>query len=177
MSLHTTTGLCPALKEDIYSSHVGDINDTSYEDLFSTLTETDDIHGRWSVETSLSSREFLHPQYGNIEIAFDEHNKLMLMSSQDDKTTNSILINGTISASEKHQQQQQQHVQKPRSDDRQKCVVAFINHHLSMTNCRRYCRSMGASSFRWFEEGCCECLGKFCIHYGLNEPKCSIEYD
>jgi hypothetical protein len=31
---------------------------------------------------------------------------------------------------------------------------------------------MGANSYRWFHEGCCECVGNNCVNYGLNESKC-----
>jgi len=31
---------------------------------------------------------------------------------------------------------------------------------------------MGSSSYRWFLDGCCECVGRNCVNYGLNESKC-----
>lgn len=63
-----------------------------------------------------------------------------------------------------------------RATSQQKCAVAFINRQLDMSQCKRYCRSMGASSYRWFHEGCCECVGKFCLRYGIDIPKCQIDY-
>lgn len=26
--------------------------------------------------------------------------------------------------------------------------------------------------FRWFHDGCCECVGSTCINYGVNESRC-----
>ena len=31
---------------------------------------------------------------------------------------------------------------------------------------------MGASAYRWFQDGCCECVGQNCINYGINECRC-----
>lgn len=54
------------------------------------------------------------------------------------------------------------------------CTVAFINRPLGMAKCKKSCTKMGASQFRWFHEGCCECIGEYCFNYGLGEPKCEI---
>ncbi len=27
--------------------------------------------------------------------------------------------------------------------------------------------------FRWFHDGCCECVGHQCINYGINQSRCS----
>ena len=32
---------------------------------------------------------------------------------------------------------------------------------------------MGASAAKWFEDGCCECVGYNCVNYGINESRCS----
>lgn len=32
---------------------------------------------------------------------------------------------------------------------------------------------MGASSFRWFFDHCCECVGSTCLHFGIDESRCS----
>lgn len=26
--------------------------------------------------------------------------------------------------------------------------------------------------FRWFHDGCCECVGATCINYGINDSRC-----
>lgn len=33
---------------------------------------------------------------------------------------------------------------------------------------------MGASSYRWFHDGCCECVGSTCVNYGINESRCTL---
>ncbi|XP_037915618.1 protein twisted gastrulation [Hermetia illucens] len=53
------------------------------------------------------------------------------------------------------------------------CTVVYINQCLSWNKCRQNCQSMGASSCRWFHDGCCECVGSKCINYGINESRCS----
>ncbi|KAK9708206.1 Twisted gastrulation (Tsg) protein conserved region [Popillia japonica] len=68
------------------------------------------------------------------------------------------------------------------------CTVAFMAECMSWAKCKNNCQSMGASSLRWFHNGCCECIGDTlrwfhngccecigdtCINYGLNEAKCS----
>lgn len=29
------------------------------------------------------------------------------------------------------------------------------------------------STFRWFYDGCCECVGSTCINYGISESRCT----
>ena len=37
---------------------------------------------------------------------------------------------------------------------------------------------MGASAYRWFTDGCCECVGQSCVSYGINESRCEMcSYD
>ncbi|KAF2901673.1 hypothetical protein ILUMI_04516 [Ignelater luminosus] len=52
------------------------------------------------------------------------------------------------------------------------CTVAFMSQCMSWPKCRSSCQSMGASSYRWFHDGCCECVGDTCINYGINESRC-----
>lgn len=52
------------------------------------------------------------------------------------------------------------------------CTVAFMSQCLSWNKCKANCRSMGASSYRWFHDGCCECIGSTCLNYGVNESRC-----
>ncbi|GAB1862795.1 Protein twisted gastrulation [Camponotus japonicus] len=53
------------------------------------------------------------------------------------------------------------------------CTVAFMAQCNSWNKCRASCQSMGATSFRWFHDGCCECIGNTCINYGINESRCT----
>lgn len=64
---------------------------------------------------------------------------------------------------------------------------------MSWNKCRESCSTMGAYSYRWFHVGCkyssfliictdfytlylfilgCECVGKTCINYGINDSRC-----
>ena len=54
------------------------------------------------------------------------------------------------------------------------CTVAFQEQCMSKVKCMENCRTMGATSGRWFGEsgGCCECIGHNCRNYGLKEPRC-----
>lgn len=52
------------------------------------------------------------------------------------------------------------------------CTVAFMSQCMSWHKCKNSCRSMGANSYRWFHNGCCECVGKNCLNYGINESRC-----
>lgn len=53
------------------------------------------------------------------------------------------------------------------------CTVAFMSECSSWNKCRASCQSMGATSYRWFHDGCCECIGDTCINYGINESRCT----
>merc|ERR1712029_517605 len=53
------------------------------------------------------------------------------------------------------------------------CSVAYMAQCMSWNKCKASCRSMGASSYRWFHDGCCECVGSQCINNGINESRCS----
>jgi len=52
------------------------------------------------------------------------------------------------------------------------CTVAYIGKCMSWHKCKASCTSMGATSYRWFHDGCCECVGDKCINYGINESRC-----
>lgn len=52
------------------------------------------------------------------------------------------------------------------------CTVAFWSQCMSSPKCKTSCRSMGATSYRWFHDGCCECIGQNCINFGIDESRC-----
>ncbi|XP_055913595.1 protein twisted gastrulation [Eupeodes corollae] len=52
------------------------------------------------------------------------------------------------------------------------CSVIYLSPCISWNKCRQSCQSTGASSYRWFHDGCCECVGATCINYGINESRC-----
>ena len=50
------------------------------------------------------------------------------------------------------------------------CTVAYMSQCMSVRKCRDSCQSMGAASFRWFDEyACCECIGNTCLNFGKGE--------
>ncbi|OTF82922.1 twisted gastrulation-like protein, partial [Euroglyphus maynei] len=54
-----------------------------------------------------------------------------------------------------------------------KCTVAYMAQCLSMNKCRSSCASMGSTTFRWFHDGCCECVGQYCNEFGLDKSNCT----
>ncbi|XP_035225566.1 protein twisted gastrulation-like [Stegodyphus dumicola] len=52
------------------------------------------------------------------------------------------------------------------------CTVAYMSQCMSWNKCKSSCASMGASNYRWFHDGCCECVGSTCLNYGINESRC-----
>lgn len=53
------------------------------------------------------------------------------------------------------------------------CTVVYVRECIAKDKCKKYCGSLGAASGRWFEDGCCECVGHHCLNYGVNESRCS----
>ena len=58
------------------------------------------------------------------------------------------------------------------SSHRHQCKVAFYNTCISKEDCISSCSSMGASKYRWFRNGCCQCIGSRCHDYGELSPLC-----
>ena len=54
------------------------------------------------------------------------------------------------------------------------CSVVYLRECISASKCKNHCSSMGATSGRWFEDGCCQCIGHNCGvgAYGINESRC-----
>uniref|UniRef100_H2Y5W7 Uncharacterized protein n=1 Tax=Ciona savignyi TaxID=51511 RepID=H2Y5W7_CIOSA len=53
------------------------------------------------------------------------------------------------------------------------CVVMYFDECMSLNDCRMNCESTGSTSYRWFHNGCCECVGPDCLNHGHMEAKCS----
>ncbi|EDV95869.1 protein twisted gastrulation [Drosophila grimshawi] len=53
------------------------------------------------------------------------------------------------------------------------CTVLYLDECTSWNKCRQTCEKTGAASYRWFHDGCCECVGGHCLGYGINESRCS----
>ncbi|KAL7643293.1 UNVERIFIED_CONTAM: hypothetical protein RMT77_006585 [Armadillidium vulgare] len=54
------------------------------------------------------------------------------------------------------------------------CTVAFMKQCHSASKCREQCKSIGSGSYRFFFNGCCECVGPTCLNYGIAESKCPL---
>lgn len=52
------------------------------------------------------------------------------------------------------------------------CVMAFLTSCVDEAECEGSCLSLGADGYRWFHVGCCECVGKNCGNFGVNEIRC-----
>lgn len=49
-----------------------------------------------------------------------------------------------------------------------------MNKCLSYNKCKESCLKIGAGSFRWFTDACCECVAPDCIiEFGINQSQCS----
>ena len=53
------------------------------------------------------------------------------------------------------------------------CTATYFDRCMPLNECRWSCGRMGANSFRWFHNGCCECAGPTCFNYGNRFLKCS----
>ncbi|XP_059472592.1 protein twisted gastrulation-like [Neocloeon triangulifer] len=143
-------GICPK-KNDTKSlgdlskqSNVEDFND-DYTGLFTLYTDHPDEFNRW--------KTFTYP----VEIDISTYNpkvekdiKYQTIDNEEQKVHNTkdkvVILN---------------------------CTVIFQTQCMSYTKCRDTCLTMGASSVRWFHDGCCECVGESCINYGINESRCT----
>ena len=54
------------------------------------------------------------------------------------------------------------------------CTVAYLSSEMGDTKCEKSCHTMGATSYRWFSDGCCECVGHGCVNYGINQSRCGF---
>ncbi|XP_016965166.1 protein twisted gastrulation [Drosophila biarmipes] len=54
------------------------------------------------------------------------------------------------------------------------CTVLYLDQCTSWNRCRQTCLKTGATSYRWFHDGCCECVGEHCMNYGINESRCRL---
>ncbi|XP_050723093.1 twisted gastrulation protein homolog 1-B-like [Eriocheir sinensis] len=52
------------------------------------------------------------------------------------------------------------------------CTVMYMSQCMSGNKCKETCRTTGATAYRWFFDGCCECVGSTCVNYGVNESRC-----
>uniref|UniRef100_F6WF92 Twisted gastrulation protein homolog 1-like n=1 Tax=Ciona intestinalis TaxID=7719 RepID=F6WF92_CIOIN len=59
------------------------------------------------------------------------------------------------------------------SDESLVCTVVYFDQCMALHDCRMSCSSTGALSYRWFHNGCCQCVGFNCLNYGSTQPQCT----
>lgn len=127
-------------------SHVEDLGGIPM--LFETLTDDGDSDGRWSVYTypvELDGAVHATERELDLSLNLDFEKPDLGLNSPIKVETGLIQVN---------------------------CTVAYISQCLSWNKCKENCESMGANSYRWFHDGCCECVGHTCINYGINDGRC-----
>ncbi|XP_015789659.1 protein twisted gastrulation [Tetranychus urticae] len=125
-------------------SHVEELDSQSAE-LFIALTEEKDALERWSTFTFPIQMSLIVPGGSETKEVNPQPGTKVTMKTDGQDTEEDIQVN---------------------------CTVAYMSQCMSWNKCKSSCRSMGAVSYRWFHDGCCECVGPNCINYGLNESKC-----
>ncbi|XP_071448838.1 twisted gastrulation protein homolog 1-A [Hetaerina americana] len=128
-----------------HKSHVEDYPDATPE-LFQALMAEPDPQQRWISFTypiNFDLSPYFRPKITEKEIKMRTHTAEQDVTSPDTKDTATI-----------------------------NCTVAYMSQCMSWNKCKTSCQSTGASSYRWFHDGCCQCVGHTCINYGLNESKC-----
>ncbi|XP_078367387.1 twisted gastrulation protein homolog 1-B-like [Oculina patagonica] len=58
------------------------------------------------------------------------------------------------------------------SNNKNVCRVAFFDGCTTKEDCIASCTSMGSHRYRWFRNGCCQCVGHRCNDYGELRPLC-----
>ncbi|CAG2120636.1 unnamed protein product, partial [Medioppia subpectinata] len=126
-------------------SHVEDLVEPQ-EELFSVLTEQTDHLLRWTSHTIPTRIVFMDSSSSSSSSAAKNTTNGESDGSDDGvDTERDIAVN---------------------------CTVAYMSQCMSWAKCKSSCTSMGATSYRWFHDKCCECIGSYCINYGINESQC-----
>lgn len=154
MKCCSCVSICPVNSNDenvllSAKSHVEELTE-SMPTLFSTLTEEGDHLDRWSAYTFPVRMSF---------ISFSESSLPPIMRNIEFGPGTRVSMKSDGFDDEE--------------DIQANCTVAFMSQCIPLNKCKASCTSMGASSYRWFHDGCCQCVGANCINYGLNESRCT----
>ena len=128
-------------------SHVEDLSEPMPL-LFNTITEEEDPLQRWTLETFPVRMSFVTTGKEG-EITASHHHPYVTKITTGDALDR-------------------------QEDVTMNCTVVYMSDCMPYNKCKSSCTSMGASSYRWFHDGCCECVGPHCINYGMNESKCLL---
>nr|XP_018904101.1 PREDICTED: protein twisted gastrulation-like [Bemisia tabaci]XP_018904102.1 PREDICTED: protein twisted gastrulation-like [Bemisia tabaci] len=136
-------GMCSSDEaEDSLPSNVGELAE-SVPSLFEALTVDEDPLHRWHT--------FSFPVFYDVTFSGSQLDDKVKYISDSEEEEKSKIEGGLIT---------------------QNCTVVFKSQCMSWHKCRVSCQSMGAASYRWFHDGCCECIGENCPNYGINENRC-----
>lgn len=133
--------------------------DDSHPELFHLLTDEDDAKERWVTYTYPVDHQLISSKHS-------KKYKIKLVPVDSEGREQEVKISGSDGAS------------APGGDspaDLQvtlNCTVAFLSQCRAREKCSLACRTMGANAFRWFNNGCCECIGETCINFGINQSRC-----
>eukprot|EP00092_Neocalanus_flemingeri_P022856 GFUD01024782.1.p1 GENE.GFUD01024782.1~~GFUD01024782.1.p1 ORF type:complete len:257 (+),score=88.92 GFUD01024782.1:170-940(+) len=116
--------------------------DENIPTLFQALTDQEDVQNRWSIVTFPIDIDMT---------AFQPINKKTVTMDSSKLSQSTIPDSSLVTVN---------------------CTVAYMSQCMSWNKCKASCTSMGASSYRWFHDGCCECVGNQCINYGINQSRC-----
>lgn len=141
--------MCPKHNDTLSAlapmSQIGDFE--GVPELFDTLTAEDDDE-QWTT--------LRFPMRANLKRRFD--------------MATGMLSSGKLSLGDAIDRQAS--FQKSKPPPSVNCTVIYLNACTSNKKCSQYCESMGSNSYRWFHDGCCECVGSNCFNYGINESRC-----
>ncbi|XP_041765024.1 protein twisted gastrulation-like isoform X1 [Anopheles merus] len=124
-------------------SHIEDLE--GFPNLYDVITSEQDAQGRWKV------------------ISFPIDIDAALYGPKGDGATKYVVHSTDMDLKQKYEDPNKITVN---------CTVAYQAQCMSWNKCKESCRTMGASSYRWFHDGCCECIGQYCLNYGINESRC-----
>lgn len=125
-------------------SHVDSLPEPD-RNLFETLTEENDTLSRWTVYTRPVQVSFITGTgTQSTDITFGPGTKVSFKGDGLDREED-VQIN---------------------------CTVAYMSDCMPYNKCKSSCTSMGATAYRWFHDGCCECVGPNCINYGIDKSSC-----
>jgi hypothetical protein len=140
--------MCPKQSQNDSSlaskSHVEDLEEPQ-QDLFAVLTEERDHLLRWTSYTIPLKVVFLESMGSQSHRETSFASKVVKTESDGIDEEKDLSVN---------------------------CTVAYMSQCMSWNKCKSSCTSMGATAYRWFHDGCCECVGSYCTNYGINESKC-----
>lgn len=142
-SNNTATSIPQKSKIMEYPAH------TVVPSLWNALTDGDDGMESWSKETY--PVDFISSELTEVQKTWQLKIKKVNALSQEQENQSVVPNNSIVTLN---------------------CTVTYLNQCMAENKCEKSCQSMGAAQYRWFQNGCCECVGYNCKNYGINQSKC-----